>query len=91
MLYSTLPPDKELAALRRKRWEIEGALAELKTQLRGARMVLPSKTADSFDRSFGAVQVRRAPSSNPAHGRGGPQSNAVLPALHAIRRSMILA
>lgn len=34
----------ELAALYHERWEIEVALAELKTQLRGARVVLRSKT-----------------------------------------------
>ena len=34
----------KLAALYHERWEIEGALAELKTQLRGARVVLRSKT-----------------------------------------------
>jgi hypothetical protein len=33
-----------LAALYHQRWEIEVALAELKTQLRGARVVLRSKT-----------------------------------------------
>src|SRR5215212_2336959 len=37
-------PATELAALYHERWEIEGALAELKTRLRGARMVLRSKT-----------------------------------------------
>jgi hypothetical protein len=37
-------PATELAALYHERWEIEGALAELKTQLRGARVVLRSKT-----------------------------------------------
>src|SRR3712207_4980142 len=37
-------PAAELAALYHERWEIKGALAELKTQLRGARVVLRSKT-----------------------------------------------
>src|SRR3954463_7907390 len=37
-------PAAELAALYHERWEIEGALAELKTRLRGARTVLRSKT-----------------------------------------------
>jgi hypothetical protein len=37
-------PAAELAALYHERWEIEVALAELKTQLRGARLVLRSKT-----------------------------------------------
>jgi hypothetical protein len=39
-------PAVELAALYHERWEIEGALAELKTQLRGARVVLRSKTPE---------------------------------------------
>src|SRR5215213_7873404 len=37
-------PAAELAALYHERWEIEVALAELKTQLRGARVALRSKT-----------------------------------------------
>jgi hypothetical protein len=39
-------PAAELAALYHERWEIEGALAELKTRLRGARVVLRSKTPE---------------------------------------------
>ena len=39
-------PAAALAALYHERWEIEGALAELKTQLRGARAVLRSKTPE---------------------------------------------
>ena len=35
---------QELAALSHERWEIEAALDELKTHLRGARIVLRSKT-----------------------------------------------
>jgi hypothetical protein len=37
-------PAADLAALYHERWEIEGALAELKTHLRGAGVVLRSKT-----------------------------------------------
>jgi len=37
-------PAEELAALYHERWEIEGALDELKTPLRGAQIVLRSKT-----------------------------------------------
>jgi hypothetical protein len=37
-------PATDLAALYHERWEIEGALAELKTHLRGAGVVLRSKT-----------------------------------------------
>jgi hypothetical protein len=39
-------PAAELAALYHERWEIEGALAALKTQLRGAKVVLRSKTPE---------------------------------------------
>jgi hypothetical protein len=39
-------PAPELAALYHERWEIEGALAELKTHLRGAQAVLRSKTPE---------------------------------------------
>jgi len=39
-------PAAELAALYHERWEIEGAFDELKTHLRGARLVLRSKTPD---------------------------------------------
>lgn len=39
-------PAAELAALYQERWEIETALGELKTHLRGRRIVLRSKTPD---------------------------------------------
>jgi hypothetical protein len=46
ILDAAITPAAELAALYHERWEIEGALAELKTQLRGARVVLRSKTPE---------------------------------------------
>jgi Insertion element 4 transposase N-terminal/Transposase DDE domain len=45
-------PAAELAALYHERWEIEGALAELKTPLRGARVVLRSKTPALVRQAF---------------------------------------
>lgn len=45
-------PATELAALYHERWEIETALDELKTHLRGARMVLRSKTPDLVTQEF---------------------------------------
>ena len=45
-------PAADLAALYHERWEIEGALAELKTQLRGAQVVLRSKTAALVRQEF---------------------------------------
>ena len=43
---------EELAALYAERWEIENALDELKTHLRGARIVLRSKTPDGVAQEF---------------------------------------
>ena len=45
-------PAKELAALYHERWEIETALDELKTHLRGAQIVLRSKTPDLVRQEF---------------------------------------
>lgn len=45
-------PAQELAALYYERWEIETALDELKTHLRGARIVLRSKTPDLVRQEF---------------------------------------
>lgn len=46
LLDPTVAPAEELAALYHERWEIETALDELKTHLRGAQVVLRSKTPD---------------------------------------------
>jgi hypothetical protein len=45
-------PAEELAALYHERWEIETALDELKTHLRGAQVVLRSKTPDLVRQEF---------------------------------------
>jgi len=45
-------PAQELAALYHERWEIEAALDELKTHLRGARIVLRSKTPELVRQEF---------------------------------------
>jgi hypothetical protein len=45
-------PAEELAPLYHQRWEMETALDELKTHLRGARIVLRSKTADLVRQEF---------------------------------------
>ena len=56
LLTSVLDPDqapaKELAALYHQRWEIETALDELKTHLRGSRIVLRSKTPELVRQEF---------------------------------------
>ena len=45
-------PAQELAALYHERWEIETALDELKTHLRGAQIVLRSKTPELVEQEF---------------------------------------
>jgi hypothetical protein len=45
-------PAEELAALYHQRWEIETALDEFKVHLRGARLVLRSKTPDLVRQEF---------------------------------------
>jgi hypothetical protein len=47
-----LAPAAELAALYHQRWEIETAFDELKTHLRGAQIVLRSKTPDLVRQEF---------------------------------------
>jgi Insertion element 4 transposase N-terminal/Transposase DDE domain len=47
-----LAPAAELAVLYHERWEIETAFDELKTHLRGARIVLRSKTPDLVRQEF---------------------------------------
>jgi hypothetical protein len=52
LLDPALATATELAALYHERWEIETALDELKTHLRGARIVLRSKTPDLVRQEF---------------------------------------
>jgi hypothetical protein len=52
ILDHTQAPASELAALYHQRWEIETALDELKTHLRGAQIVLRSKTPELVQQEF---------------------------------------
>jgi hypothetical protein len=52
VLDHTQAPAEELAALYHQRWEIETALDELKTHLRGAQIVLRSKTPELVKQEF---------------------------------------
>jgi hypothetical protein len=52
ILDPTQAPATELAALYHERWEIETALDELKTHLRGAQIVLRSKTPELVRQEF---------------------------------------
>jgi hypothetical protein len=52
ILDAQVAPAQELAALYHERWEIETALDELKTHLRGSRIVLRSRTPDLVRQEF---------------------------------------
>lgn len=52
ILDHTQAPASELAALYHERWEIETSLDELKTHLRGAQIVLRSKTPELVQQEF---------------------------------------
>ena len=52
VLAHDLAPAAELAAIYHDRWEIETAFDELKTHLRGARIILRSKTPDLVRQEF---------------------------------------
>ena len=52
-----LAPAPELAALYHERWEIETSLDELKTHLRGARIVLRSKTPELVQQEFYGLKM----------------------------------
>jgi hypothetical protein len=56
-----LAPAEELAGLYPERWELEGAFDELKTHLRGGRVVLRSKTPALIEQEFyGLLLAHRA-------------------------------
>ena len=50
-------PAEELPALYPQRWEIEGVLDEFKTHLRGAQVVLRSKTSKLLEQEFYGVML----------------------------------
>ena len=52
LLDPAVAPAHELAALYHERWEIETSFDELKTHLRGARIILRSKTPDLVKQEF---------------------------------------
>ena len=57
ILDPALAPSDELAPLYHERWEIETALDEFKTHLRGAQIVLRSKTPDLVRQEFYAFMM----------------------------------
>ena len=98
LLTTVLDPDRapapELAALYRERWEIETALDELKTHLRGPRIVLRSKTPELVRQEFWGLMLAhfaiRSLMHDAARQRGDdPDRLSYLHAVRAVRRNII--
>lgn len=86
-------PANELAALYHERWEIETALDELKTHLRGARIVLRSKTADLVRQEFHGLMMAHFAVRSLIHDAAlqadeDPDRLSFLHAVRVIRRKM---
>src|SRR5690348_9085195 len=86
-------PAAELAALYHERWEIEGALAELKTHLRGARMVLRSRTPELVRQEFWGLLLAHFAVRGLMHEAGlradeGPERLSFVHAGRVVRREL---
>jgi IS4 transposase len=86
-------PAAELAALYHERWEIEGALAEPKTHLRGARVVLRSKAPELVRQEFWGLLAHFAVRGlmHEAALRAGedPDRLSFLHAVRVVRRKLV--
>jgi hypothetical protein len=94
-----LDPDKapadDLAALYHQRWEIETAFDELKTHLRGARIVLRSKTPDLVRQEFYGLLMAHFAIRGLMHEAAlkadeDPDQLSFLHAVRVIRRKMVV-
>ncbi len=88
-------PAGELAALYHQRWEIETAFDELKTHLRGARMVLRSKTPDLVRQEFYGLLMAHFAIRGLMHEAAlkadeDPDRLSFLHAVHVVRRKLHL-
>lgn len=86
-------PADELAALYHERWEIETAFDELKTHLRGARIVLRSKTPDLVRQEFHGLLMAHFAIRSLIHDAAlradeDPDRLSFLHAVRVIRRKM---
>ncbi len=86
-------PAVELAALYSERWEIEGALDELKTHLRGARIVLRSKTPELVRQEFYGLlmahfAIRRLMHEAALRADEDPDRLSYLHAVRVVRRKL---
>jgi hypothetical protein len=97
LVTTILEPDRagaaELAALYHERWEIETALDELKTHLRGARIVLRSRTPDLVRQEFYGLMMAHFAIRNLMHDAAlkadeDPDRLSFLHAVRVIRRRL---
>ena len=90
-----LAPAAELAALYHDRWEIETSFDELKTHLRGARIILRSKTPDLVRQEFYGLlmahyAVRGLMHEAALSAAEDPDRLSFLHAVRVVRRKMTL-
>jgi hypothetical protein len=86
-------PARELAALYHERWEIETALDELKTHLRGSRIVLRSKTPDLVRQEFYGLMMAHYAIRGLMHeaalqGKQDPDRLSFVHAVHVVQRRL---
>jgi len=86
-------PAVELAALYHERWEIETALDELKTHLRGSKIVLRSKTPDLVRQEFYGFMLAHFAVRGLMHEAAlkadeDPDRLSFLHAVHVVRRKI---
>ena len=84
---------EELAPLYHERWEVETALDELKTHLRGPRMVLRSKTPDLVRQEFYGLMLTHFAIRGLMHeaaqrGREDPDGLSYVHAVRVVRRKL---
>lgn len=96
ILDPTQAPAAELAALYHQRWEIENAFDELKTHLRGAQMVLRSKTPDLVRQEFYGLMmahfaIRRLMHQAALQDDCDPDRLSFLHAVRVVRRKLALS
>lgn len=81
-------PAEELAALYHERWEIETALDELKTHLRGARIVLRSKTPEFYGFLMAHFAIRGLMHEAALKADEDPDRLSFLHAVRVVRRKL---
>ena len=90
LLDSSAAPATELAALYHERWEVEGAFDEIKTHLKGAQVVLRSKTPELVrQEAYGLLlahyAVRGLLHEAAVTTPGGPRDPDTLSFVHGVR------